>query len=82
MVSKKDILPPTGIDQDKCPVCLTEKYLNQNLKLLVSPCFHKMCENCVNRIFLGGPAVILLIDLALSHLQDHFAEIEFYRANL
>ncbi|KAJ3370869.1 TFIIH/NER complex subunit, partial [Kappamyces sp. JEL0680] len=29
-------------NNDKCPVCLSEKYLNQNMKLLVSPCFHKV----------------------------------------
>ncbi|KAJ3303090.1 TFIIH/NER complex subunit [Kappamyces sp. JEL0829] len=43
-------------NNDKCPVCLSEKYLNQNMKLLVSPCFHKMCEACVSRIFQSGPA--------------------------
>ena len=42
--------------QDSCPVCLTDKYLNAAMKLLVSPCFHKMCESCVNRIFFSGPA--------------------------
>ncbi|TPX63924.1 hypothetical protein SpCBS45565_g06243 [Spizellomyces sp. 'palustris'] len=26
------------------------------MKLLVSPCFHKMCETCINRLFLQGPA--------------------------
>jgi hypothetical protein len=30
------------IQSDKCPVCLNDKYLNHNLKLLVSPCFHKV----------------------------------------
>ena len=42
--------------QDSCPVCLTDKYLNASMKLLVSPCFHKMCESCVNRIYFSGPA--------------------------
>ncbi|KAI8894850.1 CDK-activating kinase assembly factor MAT1-domain-containing protein [Globomyces pollinis-pini] len=46
----------TDVNQETCPVCLTDKYLNKNLKLLVSPCFHKMCETCVNRLFLSGPA--------------------------
>lgn len=30
--------------------------MNPNLKLLVSPCFHKFCESCVNRLYLSGPA--------------------------
>ncbi|KAJ3013845.1 TFIIH/NER complex subunit [Thoreauomyces humboldtii] len=44
------------LDADTCPVCKSQRYLNPNLKLLVSPCFHKMCETCINRIFLQGPA--------------------------
>lgn len=45
----------TNFNNESCPVCFTDRYLNQNLKLLVSPCFHKMCENCINRLFLSGP---------------------------
>ncbi|KAI8809428.1 CDK-activating kinase assembly factor MAT1-domain-containing protein [Cladochytrium replicatum] len=43
------------LQQDTCPVCRSDRYLNKNLKLLVSPCFHKMCENCINRLFTIGP---------------------------
>ncbi|KAG0223837.1 TFIIH/NER complex subunit [Actinomortierella wolfii] len=33
----------TGIfDDDVCPVCQTDRYLNPHMKLLVGPCFHKM----------------------------------------
>ncbi|KAI9103229.1 CDK-activating kinase assembly factor MAT1-domain-containing protein [Phlyctochytrium arcticum] len=45
-----------GIEADTCPVCKSDRYLNPTMKLLVSPCFHKMCETCINRIFLQGPA--------------------------
>lgn len=41
---------------DKCPVCKTDRYLNPKLRLLVSPCYHKMCESCLDRIFSLGPA--------------------------
>lgn len=41
---------------DKCTQCMTDRYLNPNLRLLVGPCFHKMCESCIDRIFLLGPA--------------------------
>lgn len=34
-----------------CPVCKADIYLNPNLTLLVSPCFHKMCTSCINRLF-------------------------------
>ncbi|KAL1914525.1 uncharacterized protein VTP21DRAFT_8239 [Calcarisporiella thermophila] len=39
-----------------CPVCKSDNYLNPQMKLLVSPCFHKMCNNCIDRIFISGPA--------------------------
>ncbi|KAJ3117724.1 TFIIH/NER complex subunit [Phlyctochytrium bullatum] len=44
-----------GFNDDVCPVCHADRYLNPSLKLLVSPCYHKMCENCINRLFLAGP---------------------------
>ncbi|KAI8923303.1 CDK-activating kinase assembly factor MAT1-domain-containing protein [Entophlyctis helioformis] len=44
------------IDNERCPVCKSDRYLNPTMRLLVSPCFHKMCESCINRLFLSGPA--------------------------
>ncbi|KDN52702.1 hypothetical protein K437DRAFT_266368 [Tilletiaria anomala UBC 951] len=41
---------------DKCPQCKTDRYLNSKLRLLVGPCYHKMCESCIDRIFALGPA--------------------------
>jgi CDK-activating kinase assembly factor MAT1 len=29
-------------DGDVCPVCQTDRQFNKNLRLLVSPCYHKM----------------------------------------
>ncbi|KAJ3195420.1 TFIIH/NER complex subunit [Irineochytrium annulatum] len=44
-------------DKDEaCPVCLQNRFFDPSLKLLVSPCYHKMCETCINRLFLAGPA--------------------------
>ncbi|ORX42361.1 MAT1-domain-containing protein [Hesseltinella vesiculosa] len=43
-------------DDAQCPQCKSDKYLNPNLKLMVSPCFHKMCEQCIDMLFSGGPA--------------------------
>ncbi|KAK9895734.1 CDK-activating kinase assembly factor [Cystobasidium minutum MCA 4210] len=40
---------------DKCPVCFSDRYLNPSLRLLVSKCYHKMCESCIDRIFTLGP---------------------------
>ncbi|KAJ3039903.1 TFIIH/NER complex subunit [Rhizophlyctis rosea] len=45
------------INADKCQNCSAEKYLNPNLKLLVSPCFHKLCENCIDVNFKAGPGI-------------------------
>ncbi|PLW45452.1 hypothetical protein PCANC_06711 [Puccinia coronata f. sp. avenae] len=40
---------------DVCPVCKSDRYLNPDLRLLVSKCYHKMCESCIDRIFSLGP---------------------------
>ena len=42
--------------EDQCPVCKSDKYLNPKLRLLVSACYHKMCESCIDRLFTLGPA--------------------------
>ncbi|KAH7107740.1 CDK-activating kinase assembly factor [Auriculariales sp. MPI-PUGE-AT-0066] len=43
-------------DDDMCPVCKSDRYLNPKLRLLVSSCYHKMCESCIDRLFTLGPA--------------------------
>lgn len=42
--------------EDKCPQCKTDRFLNPKLKLLVSPCYHKLCTSCIDRIYALGPA--------------------------
>jgi CDK-activating kinase assembly factor MAT1 len=39
-----------------CPLCKSTKYLNPKMVLLVSPCYHRLCETCINRLFLHGSA--------------------------
>ncbi|CUS12452.1 unnamed protein product [Tuber aestivum] len=48
----------TGAPPDEnCPVCKSSRYLNPNIRFLMNPvCYHKMCESCVDRIFMQGPA--------------------------
>lgn len=41
-------------DQLFCPQCKSDSYLNPNIKIFMSPCYHKMCENCLSRIFSSG----------------------------
>lgn len=41
---------------DQCPVCKSDRYLNPKLRLLVSSCYHKMCESCIDRLYTLGPA--------------------------
>ncbi|WFD00306.1 TFIIH/NER complex subunit [Malassezia yamatoensis] len=43
-------------EDDKCPICKTDRYLSPRLRLMVSPCYHKMCESCIDRLFTLGPA--------------------------
>lgn len=50
------IFPPATMTDETCPVCKSSKYLNPKLTLLVSPCYHRMCETCINRLFLHGNA--------------------------
>ncbi|KAI8319187.1 CDK-activating kinase assembly factor [Martensiomyces pterosporus] len=54
--ARKQDIPPYQGDDDVCPVCKSDRYLNKSMKLLVSPCYHKMCESCVERLFSMGPA--------------------------
>ncbi|KAJ1656375.1 TFIIH/NER complex subunit [Dispira simplex] len=49
-------LPPFSSSDDVCPVCKSDRYLNPSMKLRVPPCFHKMCEGCIDRLFSLGPA--------------------------
>ncbi|GAA95362.1 uncharacterized protein L969DRAFT_21815 [Mixia osmundae IAM 14324] len=42
-------------ENDKCPVCKYDRYSNPKLRLLVSRCYHKMCESCIDRLFTLGP---------------------------
>lgn len=44
-------------DEDEvCPVCKSDRYLTPKMVLMVSPCYHLLCDNCVYRLFLSGSA--------------------------
>ncbi|KAG5716286.1 RNA polymerase II transcription factor B subunit 3 [Termitomyces sp. T112] len=53
---------------DQCPVCKSDRYLNPKLRLLVSACYHKMCESCIDRLFTLGPAPCPLCNKVLRKL--------------
>lgn len=42
--------------EETCPVCKSDRYLNPNMQLLVSPCYHRVCSTCVERLFAHGSA--------------------------
>lgn len=42
--------------EQQCPVCKRDSYLNPNIRILISPCFHRLCEQCVYDIFAHGYA--------------------------
>jgi hypothetical protein len=52
----KDSKPQDLEDEERCPVCRSTRFLNPSLVLFVSPCFHKMCQSCITRIFAAGSA--------------------------
>lgn len=39
-----------------CPVCKGDSYFNPNIKIYISPCFHRICETCLYRVFQQGYA--------------------------
>ncbi|KAM0680608.1 TFIIH/NER complex subunit [Glugoides intestinalis] len=39
-----------------CPVCKADSYFNPAIKIYISPCFHKICESCLYKIFQQGHA--------------------------
>ncbi|KAJ1916612.1 TFIIH/NER complex subunit [Mycoemilia scoparia] len=47
---------PAYDSEELCPVCQSNRYLNPDMKFLVSSCHHRLCEDCVERIFGSGPA--------------------------
>lgn len=40
----------------ECPVCKSNSYLNPNIKIFISPCFHRICEQCLYKLFAHGYA--------------------------
>lgn len=48
--------PQTRMSEQQCPLCRSDSYLNPNIRILVSPCFHRLCEQCVYKLFAHGHA--------------------------
>lgn len=48
----------SAVDEEhgECPVCKSDRYLNPSMSLLVSPCYHRVCNHCVERLFAHGSA--------------------------
>ncbi|CAD25932.1 TRANSCRIPTION FACTOR TFIIH [Encephalitozoon cuniculi GB-M1] len=44
------------MEERRCPVCKSDIYLNPDIVIYISPCFHRMCESCMFRIFSRGQA--------------------------
>nr|CAG8610292.1 4658_t:CDS:2 [Entrophospora candida] len=54
-MSSNNLTKDLYIDNDEeCPICRNNRYLTPNMKLLVSECYHKMCESCIDRLFANG----------------------------
>ncbi|KAJ1832664.1 TFIIH/NER complex subunit [Coemansia sp. RSA 2706] len=54
--AKSQNLPDWRTEFDICPQCNTDRYLEKQMRLLVSPCYHRMCDKCVHNRFSTGPA--------------------------
>lgn len=44
------------MSEQQCPICKSDVYLNPDIVIYISPCFHRMCESCMYRIFNKGQA--------------------------
>lgn len=42
--------------QQVCPVCRTDAFLNPRIKFMLSPCYHWLCDKCVGRLYAHGSA--------------------------
>ncbi|KAJ2347862.1 TFIIH/NER complex subunit [Coemansia erecta] len=49
-------IPAFSNEQDQCPQCKSRRIFDPDMKLMVSPCYHRMCSGCVNNRFSAGPA--------------------------
>jgi CDK-activating kinase assembly factor MAT1 len=43
-------------DELTCPVCKSDPFLTPSMVLMVSPCYHLLCNSCVDRLFMQGQA--------------------------
>ncbi len=62
-----------------CPVCKIDSFINPNIKLFISPCFHKLCEQCLSRIFSAGPGLCPTCGLKLrkiNFMSSTFEDVE------
>ncbi|EOB13270.1 CDK-activating kinase assembly factor MAT1 [Nosema bombycis CQ1] len=67
------------MSDSQCPICKTDSYLNPELVLYISSCFHKICENCLNRYFSSGMSKCLECGVELrkiNYITSTFEDIE------
>jgi len=70
--------PSQHFNDDQCPVCKTPLSWAPHLKFLVNPeCYHKMCEDCVERHFSAGPRLCLIPGCTQTLRRNKFREPTF-----
>jgi CDK-activating kinase assembly factor MAT1 len=50
------MLVESPMSDQRCPICKSDAYLNPDIVIYISPCFHRLCESCIYRIFSQGQA--------------------------
>ncbi|EJW05210.1 hypothetical protein EDEG_00675 [Edhazardia aedis USNM 41457] len=66
----------------KCPLCKTDAYLNPEIKIYISPCYHKICDSCLNRVFFAGQAPCPECNIPLrkiNYMSQTFEDMEVER---
>lgn len=62
--------------EQKCPRCKTSSYQNPNMKLMVNICGHRLCESCVDSVFLRPSAACPECGVALRRNQFRLQQFE------
>ena len=64
--------------EEECPVCRSTRYLNANLRFIISTeCYHKMCTGCAERLLARGPAPCPTLGCKMTIRRHRFREPTF-----
>ncbi|CAG8621741.1 2203_t:CDS:2 [Paraglomus brasilianum] len=82
-INRQGETPSNDNADEVCPICKNNRYLSPDMKLLVSECYHKMCESCIDRLFANGAGpcpicgqIVRKVNFAIATFEDLLVEKE------